>query len=134
MSIGSWDPAADAAAHSVQIEASTLERFIKLSATQQLEQLEQHLSGDESQQLSGLMQMDSAPWLIAAQPLSDDDLLHLIRFFAAAENLPGWEAGEKSPVIALAKTLRKRGVKLDKDLLRWLRSVNDNRYLPYGPL
>jgi hypothetical protein len=134
MSIGSWDPAADTAAHNIAIEASTLERFVKLSETQQLEQLERHLTGDESQQLSGLMQMESAPWLLAAQPLSDDDLLHLIRFFAAAENLPGWEAGEKSPVIPLAKTLRKRGVKLDKDLLRWLRSVSDNRYLPYGPL
>ena len=134
MSIGSWDPTAEAAAHSTQIEASTLKRFVKLSETQQLEQLEQHITGDESQRLSGLMQMDSAPWLIAAQPFSDDDLLHLIRFFAAAENLPGWEAGEKSPVIPLAKTLRKRGVKIDKDLLRWLRSVSDNRYLPYGPL
>lgn len=134
MSIGSWDPTAEAAAHSAQIEASTLARFVKLSETQQLEQLEQHIIGDESQQLSGLMQMDSAPWLIAAKPFSDDDLLHLIRFFAAAENLPGWEAGEKSPVIPLAKTLRKRGVKIDKDLLRWLRSVSDNRYLPYGPL
>jgi hypothetical protein len=134
MSIGSWDPASDAAAQHSPIETPTLARFVKLSETQQLEQLEQHITGDESQRLSGLMQMDSAPWLLAAQPFSDEDLLHLIRFFAAAENLPGWEAGEKSPVIPLAKTLRKRGVKIDKDLLRWLRSVSDNRYLPYGPL
>jgi hypothetical protein len=30
--------------------------------------------------------------------------------------------------------LRQRGERLDKPLLQWLRTVNDNRYLPYGPL
>ena len=58
----------------------------------------------------------------------------LIRFFAVAENLPGWEAGAESPVIPLAKVLRKRGVRLDKELLQWIREVNENRFLPYGPL
>jgi hypothetical protein len=99
-----------------------------------LEQLEQQLGGDESQVLSGLMKVDHSAWQKAASTLSDDDLLHLIRFFAVAENLPGWEAQEKSPVIPLAKSLRKRGVKLDKALLQWLREVNSNRFLPYGPL
>jgi hypothetical protein len=51
-----------------------------------------------------------------------------------AENLPGWEAGADSPVIPLAKILRQRGARLDKPLLQWLREVNKNRYLPYGPL
>ena len=134
MSIGSWDPTADAAAHSIHIEAATLQRFIELSRSDQLDQLEDLFAGDESQVLSGLMELDSALWLASAESLTEEDLLHLIRFFAVAENLPGWEAGEKSPVIPLAKTLRKRGAKLDKELLRWIRSVSDNRYLPYGPL
>lgn len=134
MSLGSWDPDADQAAQNLQIESSTLDRFIGLSEAQQLEKLEEHLTGTDSQKLSGLMQLDSAAWLSAAQPLSDQDVLHLVRFFTVAENLPGWESGANSPVIPLAKTLRKRGVKLDKDLLRWIRSVSDNRYLPYGAL
>ena len=134
MSIGSWDPTADAAAHSIHIEVATLQRFIELSRSGQLDQLEDLFAGDECQVLSGLMELDSALWLASADSLAEDDLLHLIRFFAVAENLPGWEAGEKSPVIPLAKTLRKRGAKLDKELLRWIRSVSDNRYLPYGPL
>jgi hypothetical protein len=134
MSIGSWDPAADAAAHSVHIEAESLLRFIKISKEGQLEQLEQLIVGDEAQVLSGLMTLDSAHWLAAANPFTDEDLLHLVRFFTVAENLPGWEAGEKSPAIPLAKTLRKRGTRLDKDLLQWIRSVSNNRYLPYGPL
>ena len=80
------------------------------------------------------MHLDASHWDQVAASHSDDDLLHLIRFFTLAENLPGWEAGETSPVIPLAKTLRQRGMKLDKELLRWIRSVNNNRYLPYGPL
>ncbi|MEH6588813.1 MAG: hypothetical protein V7746_01080 [Halioglobus sp.] len=134
MSIGSWDPAAEAASQHINIDAATLARFIALSKNAQLDHLSEHLAGDESQTLSGLMQLESAPWLEAAEDLSSEEVEHLIRFFAVAENLPGWEAGEKSPVIPLAKILRKRGAKLDKSLLQWLRTVNDNRYLPYGPL
>ena len=134
MSIGSWDPAADAAAHNIAIDSIALQHFIELSKSDQLEQIEQFFQGDESQEFAGLMLLDPAPWLATADSLADEDILHLIRFFAVAENLPGWEAGQTSPVIPLAKTLRKRGVRLDKELLKWLRSVNDNRYLPYGPL
>jgi len=134
MSLGSWDPDADAVAHHLQIEPATLDRFIGYSREEQLSQLEQLISGDENQVLAGLMQIDHSAWLAAVEPLPEEDLLHLIRFFAVAENLPGWEAGPKSPVIPLAKTLRKRGVRMDKALLQWLREVNDNRFLPYGPL
>jgi hypothetical protein len=134
MSLGSWDPAADAAAHSVEIEAASLKRFINYSINDQLGELEILIVGDESQVLAGLMQLEHSAWKAAADTLSDDDLLQLIRFFVVAENLAGWEAGEKSPVIPLAKILRKRGMRLDKPLLEWIRKVSDNRFLPYGPL
>lgn len=134
MSIGSWDPAADEPAHAIQIDPQQLLRFAGWSESDQLDQLEQLLSPIESQQLAGLMHFDAQSWLTAATPLTNAQLHHLIRFFAVAENLPGWEAGEKSPVIPLAKTLRQRGERLDKDFLQWLRSVNNNRFLPYGPL
>ena len=134
MSLGSWDPTAESASHSIELETTTLDRFINYSRSDQLTQLEQLIAGDENQVLSGLMQIEHSAWLGTAETLSQQDLLNLIRFFAVAENLPGWEAGAKSPVIPLAKTLRKRGVRLDKSLLQWLREVNDNRFLPYGPL
>lgn len=134
MSIGSWDPAADAAAQNIQVDTATVSRFIALSENGLLEEVDKHFSGDECQQLAGLMKLDSDVWTEVAQTLSEGQTLHLLRFFAVAENLPGWEAGEHSPVIPLAKSLRQRGARLDKELLRWLRSVNDNRFLPYGPL
>lgn len=134
MSLGSWDPEADNAAQNISIDAATVERFIGYSRQNQLDQLPDLLGLDESQRLAGLMQLDHTLWQAAAEALADDDIVHLIRFFAMAENLPGWEAGDKSPVIALARTLRKRGQRLEKPLLLWLRQVNENRFLPYGPL
>jgi hypothetical protein len=134
MSIGSWDPSAETAAYHQQIEPATLDRFIAFSREDRLQELEQLITGDESQVLAGLMQIEHSAWMEAAESRSEEDLLHLIRFFAVAENLPGWEAGVKSPVIPLARALRDRGHRLDKSLLQWLREVSDNRYLPYGPL
>ena len=134
MSLGSWDPSAESAAGEIKIDSATLERFITYSREQQLSQLEQLMASDERQLLAGLMKIDHSAWLSATEGLTEEQLLHLIRFFAVAENLPGWEAGASSPVIPLAKTLRQRGARLDKDLLRWLREVNNNRFLPYGPL
>lgn len=134
MSIGSWDPAADAAAHSVTIDPDTLQKLIAFSRDNQLDALDSLIDGAQSQALAGLMKIDHDQWLAAAEAMSNDDVLHLLRFFAVAENLPGWEAGAESPVIPLARTLRRRGQKLEKDLLRWLREVSENRYLPYGPL
>lgn len=134
MSLGSWDPAAESAAYHLQIEPATLDRLIGYSREDQLAHLDQLIEGDEAQILAGLMLIEHGAWLEAAESRPDDDLLHLIRFFAVAENLPGWEAGAKSPVIPLAKVLRSRGAKLDREFLQWLREVSDNRFLPYGPL
>ena len=134
MSLGSWNPEADSAVGQLRIEPTTIARFIGYAREQQLDSLEQLISGDDSQVLSGLMRLAQEDWQDTADGLSEEDLLHLIRFFAVAENLPGWEAGANSPVIPLAKSLRKRGVRLDRELLQWLRQVNENRFLPYGPL
>ena len=134
MALGTWDPEAEKASADVQLDPQQLRRFIDWSRQEQLDQLDILLQGNERQALSGLMHLEATQWEQAADTFDNDELLHLLRFFTLAENLPGWEAGESSPVIPLAKTLRKRGARLDKDLLRWIRSVSQNRYLPYGPL
>lgn len=134
MSLGTWDPKADPADSTTLVQPALLRRLISYDQDDQLQQLEQLLSEDDKQRLAGLMKVEHNVWQAAAEPLPEEDLLHLIRFFAVAENLPGWETGAGSPVIPLAKVLRQRGVRLEKPLLQWLREVNDNRYLPYGPL
>ena len=134
MTLGTWDPQLESGRSESLLQAGVLQRLIDYDREDQLLHLEQLLSDADKQRWAGLMQLDHTLWRDAAAALPDADLLHLIRFFAVAENLPGWQAGAKSPVIPLAKLLRQRGARLDKPLLQWLREVNDNRYLPYGPL
>jgi len=134
MSLGSWDPKIASADSALILQPALLRRLIDFDREDQLAHLEQLLSDEDKQRLAGLMKIDHNTWRSAAEPLPEGDLLHLIRFFAVAENLAGWEAGADSPVIPLAKILRRRGARLDQPLLQWLREINDNRYLPYGPL
>lgn len=134
MALGTWDPKLASQSSELSLDPPLLERLIGYDREGNLAQLEQLLEDEDKQHLAGLMKIDHDEWRAAAEPLQETDLLHLIRFFAVAENLPGWEAGAKSPVIPLAKLLRQRGTRLDKALLQWLREVNDNRFLPYGPL
>lgn len=73
-------------------------------------------------------------WAQAAQPLADDDIVALIRLFTLAEAaIPGWEAGDASPVIPLAAVLKKRR-SYPSDLTGWIKAHSDNRFLPYGNL
>jgi hypothetical protein len=134
MTLGTWDPKLASADSELVLTSALLNRLIGYDKDDALPRLEQLFSDEDKQRLAGLMKLDHAAWRAAAKDLLDADLIHLIRFFAVAENLPGWEAGAESPVIPLAKALRQRGVRLDKPLLQWLRDVNENRYLPYGPL
>ena len=134
MSLGTWDPSLTANNAENLLSAETLDRLIGYDRENQLQQLGELLSTDEQQRLAALMKVDHDAWQGVAEPLADAAVIHLLRFFAVAENLPGWEAGAQSPVRPLARILRKRGARLDKPMLQWLREVNDNRFLPYGPL
>ena len=60
-------------------------------------------------------------------------LIGWVRVLTRAESLPGCDVGPKSPVIALARTLRERGEYPDT-LTAWIRSHSNNRFLPYGSL
>ena len=134
MSLGSWDPDLQPGGADLLGQPGLLQRLMGYDLAGQLDRLDQLLSGEDKQLLAGLMTIEHEAWRATGEALQDGELIHLIRFFAVAENLPGWEAGVKSPVIPLAKVLRKRGVRLDRELLQWLREVSDNRFLPYGPL
>jgi hypothetical protein len=74
-------------------------------------------------------------WFDALKNFSNDELIALIQFFTLAEvHFSNWNAEEKSPVIWIAKLLRKRRQSLDKELLIWIKNNNKNKFLPFGPL
>lgn len=133
MSLGTWNPEAGSTP-AIDLQPQLLDRLASLSRDDRLADLATALTSREQEDMAALMKLDHALWQQAADGLPEEDILHLLRFFAVAENLPGWEAGSQSPVIALAQVLRRRGVRLQRELLTWLREVNENRFLPYGPL
>jgi len=116
-------------------DAALLERFSALGAGDLSVALGAELSAAEQRQHAGLMKLSEQQWQQAAALCSDEQLLGLVRFFTVAEEqLPGWEAGDRSPVIWLCRMLKGRGRALDQELLRWIRSRSSNRFLPYGGL
>ena len=134
MSIGNWDPKADVAKPTYTIDLQVLKQFIAISDANLLDQLEQTLTQEEQQQQALLMQLTKEDWFVAAEVLSNDEIQHLIRFFTKAEELPGWEAGAKSPVIWLAKLLKQRGTSINRELLLWIKANSNNQFLPHGAL
>ncbi|MGJ8686924.1 MAG: hypothetical protein ACSHWQ_05560 [Spongiibacteraceae bacterium] len=133
MSIGSWTPESES--KEVTIEAAFLQRCIELSRAEQLELLPAPFSAEEQPHYASYMRLSQDQWQAAAEELANEDILHLIRFFTRAEMLiSGWDADNDSPVIWLNKVLKKRGEKLSRDMLLWIRSNSNNRFIPNGGL
>ena len=95
----------------------------------------QALEGDLRLRLQGAMQAPANALDASLDALDLQELEALVRLFTVIEQQPGFEAGSKSPVIALARRLRPQ---LDADafaeLVRWIRAHSDNRFLPHGSL
>lgn len=131
MTVGSWDPAEERAG----LTPEKLERL--LDAARRIDEPRFGLDATAAGALAPLARHGRRPgvdWAEAAEPLPDDDVVALIRLFTLAESrLPGWEGGDASPVIPLARLLKRRG-RYPADLTGWIRANSDNRFLPYGSL
>ena len=134
MTLGSWDPKSVQESSAFQIDPQQLQQFILLADNGELDNISKKLSSEQLQQQAALMQLPASDWNPVITELNSADIISLIRFFTCAETLPGWQAGEKSPVITLTKQLKKRGEKLERELLLWIRQHSYNRFLPYGSL
>ena len=145
MAVGVWDGNAEAG---LVIDAALLRALLAFclhsagegegskQGNDELEpnQLQMRVPAAEQTRLSGLMRRNLSEWNTPLSSLSDSQLIALVRFFALAEiELPGWEAGKRSPAIACARELRSRG-SYPGELTRWLRTHSSNRFLPYGSL
>ena len=132
MTVGVWDPAGSS---SKTIDAGLLQRFLELarrlpeSVPEPLN--ETVLDAADLAKEHWVMRLDASAWQLAEQ-LKDDDLTSLVRLFTLLErDLPGWDAGSKSPVIPLVKLLKARG-SFDPALRKWIKANTSNRYLPHG--
>lgn len=137
MTVESWDPNAGQSGDGPpRLTPESLTRL--LEAACRLETPRFGLDASAAGELAPLARHGGAgsdlDWGAAADTLSDEDVVALIRLFTLAESqLTGWEAGEQSPVIPLARELKRRG-SYPADLTAWIKANSDNRFLPYGSL
>ncbi|MGS2718217.1 hypothetical protein ACVBE9_08605 [Eionea flava] len=93
------------------------------------------LTPQEQEQHRAIMQQPKALWITISEGLSNEAIIALIKFFTLAEmQYSQWRADELSPVIGLTRGLKKKGEKIDRELLTWIKKESDNKFLPNGPL
>lgn len=127
MAVGEWSPApAEAPDPSALQAAAALWR-------ERGEDAVAEVAGQSG--LQGVMRLPTGELAPVAQELESEDLDALIRLFTLIESHPGWEAAERSPVIALFRVLRSRlGREATDELAAWVKARSDNRFLPHGSL
>jgi len=140
MSVESFDPGAEVA----QLTSGALTRLLELSEGLPVEvgQGDEYskyideigFTALERSSMAGLMTAPANDWQNAAESLEVGQVEALIRFLTLAEEaIGGWQAGDRSPVIALVKVLKNRG-SYDRALTRWIKANSSNRFLPHGSL
>ena len=80
-----------------------------------------------------LAKADKKAWTELSASLEANQLIPLIRFFTLVEKEQNWDLADKSPVIPLFKQLKK-SEGLNRELVQWVKSHTDNKFLPFGPL
>lgn len=131
MSVGTFDPS-QLSAQARPIDGQLLQQAVEIAQRQSSSAGQLDLSDDEVSALQPLT--IHAGWLEAALQLSVADVVALIRLFTLGEGqFSSWQAGAKSPVVALAKALKKRR-EITPELTTWIKRNTDNRYLPHGDL
>lgn len=129
MSIGVWKPGGDD--ESRVLNPALLDRFLLLA---------DGISGRIDASMLDAAGLANENWVMTSGPsaweiaraLDSESAISLVRLFTLLEDqVSGWEAGNKSPVIWLVKVLKERG-DLEADLRKWIKSNTKNRYLPHG--
>lgn len=135
MSLGSWNPEDGTETLAYQVDAGVLARCAAFAAAGHWTTLPAWEKDNLPANACQMMKLDAAQWHKVLEPLDETTLLDLVRFFTVAEQqLPHWHGGDKSPVIWIARHLKKQGKPLTRDMVLWIKGNSDNRFLPNGPI
>lgn len=135
--VDTWNPEQAPSENDVYIiEDRFLQRIINFMLAHNTSDIHSFLDQKEQEQHAPIMKQPKEFWLTtASERLSEESIISLIKFFTLAEmQYPQWRADELSPVIGLTKGLKRKGGKIDRELLTWIKTENDNKFLPNGPL
>ena len=129
MSVGMWKPGGGD--ESRVVDVALLDRFSQLANGPSDAVDASMLDAAELAYENWVMTAGPTAWE-AARALDSDTAISLVRLFTLVEDqVSGWEAGDKSPVIPLVRILKERG-DFEVDLRKWIKTNTKNRYLPYG--
>lgn len=82
---------------------------------------------------SGWLKIQEAVWYESLVDLDEHQLYQLAVFFTLAEQkLSGFQAGARNPAIWACRLLKQLGKTPAKEQVRYLKSLTDNRYIPWG--
>ncbi|MCD8522065.1 MAG: hypothetical protein LRY66_06805 [Saccharospirillaceae bacterium] len=130
--IDEWVPASESSA---SITPALLQQCISVTAmmADSSSQAEQALGEEACQQIRAWLQLSEEHWQPALTMFNADELFRLATFFTLAEMaFSGWQCGARNPAIWIFRHLKKNGQLPEKDAIRHLKSLTDNRYIPYG--
>jgi len=128
MSVDSFDPASLA----VHITPEIIRLLV--TAAEHLDSPGVGLSAETLKLMPGLCKQGPVDWAAAVEPLADAEIVALIQVFTRGErDIPGWEAGAKSPVVPMVRELKKRA-RFEPSLSSWIKNNSNNRFLPHGSL
>lgn len=134
-----WDPNANTSpnidSNNYRLNDDFLKKILNTSKIDNSSHFKSLLTENEIIKHRDIMFLSKEVWFEALKNFNNDELIALIHFFTLAEvHFSNWNAEDKSPVISIAKLLRKRKHPLDKELLIWIKNNNKNKFLPFGPL
>ena len=125
-SVESWDPSAKV--------LTPRHRDILNHAASQLDAAAIDLTDDDQALLRPVMNFDAGSWRSFVESESDITLVHWAKVLTIIErDMNGFDAGSRSPVLVLVKTLKARNA-LPTELFAWIKVHTRNRFLPYGSL
>jgi hypothetical protein len=126
MTVETFDPTAS----QQPIDGELVADALRLAPESPVDQLD--LPINEVERLAPLSSRND--WVERFSDATTADLERLIRLFTLGEmQYTSWLAGEKSPVIALVRELKRRG-QYNSEVTRWIKAHTTNRFLPHGNL
>ncbi|WP_430461907.1 hypothetical protein ACQUQU_03705 [Thalassolituus sp. LLYu03] len=91
------------------------------------------LGDDVLSQVQGWLKLPEDSWKPVIRSLPETVLFPLATFFTLAENaFSGWQCGARNPAIWIFRYLKESGQLPEKTAIRELKSLTDNRFIPYG--
>ena len=126
--IKEWQPTA-------AVDLSVLKSFIPYgqNVLQQPMDLTVTVPSAVQQQAQGWLKLSEENWQSVLQALDTDELFPLAAFFTLAEKqLSGWQCGDSNPAIWIFRWLRSQNALPEKEKIRKLKQLTDNRFIPYG--